>query len=350
MARSGFLAGLRIPGNLAWIAIILGFIFAGISLFSGYGILANIFIFFASLLLLVKSADKLVEGSSNIAKCFGISSVMIGITVVAFGTSLPELTVSALANLWGSSGISIGNIIGSNISNICLVLGIAALIVPIKVNKSVFRFDFPFLIFVSALLLVLAYLTMPYPGQSGFTIGATDGIILLALFAFFMYIQVKHIGRVGENVCPILHFSFLTVAGLVGVIVSAALLVDSSMAIAGFFRVPEIIIGLTIVAVGTSLPELATNIVAALRKEYGIAVGNIIGSNIFNILLVIGTSSLIRPIQGIPLAALTFDMPVMIGVTVLLFVLMRRGLVLTRQAGILLLLIYAVYVVIRVLI
>jgi len=344
------------PGNLVWVAIALGFLFASLAGMTGYDVLCNILLFYASLLLLLKSADYLVDGSSSIAKYFGVSSIIIGMTVVAFGTSLPELTVSAIANLAGSTGISLGNIVGSNISNICLVLGLAALLMPIRIDRSVFRFDYPFLIGVSLLLLILSTgMFFDSPG-SGYAIGLVDGIIMLALFSLFIHVQVKGVhprdrrgvrSRVERR--RLLGHLLLTAGGLAGVIVSAGLLVNSSMAIARSFGIPEIIIGLTIVAVGTSLPELATSVVAALKKKFGIAIGNIIGSNIFNILLVVGTASVIRPIQNIDHSAVLIDMPVMIGLTLLLLILMRTGLALTRRDGILLLSLYAIYILARVL-
>ncbi len=343
---------LRKPRNLVWIATALGLLFAAMAGISGHVVLYNILIFCASLLLLLKSASLLVDGSSNIARYFGISSVVIGMTVVAFGTSLPELTVSAMANLAGSAGISIGNIIGSNISNICLVLGIAALIVPIKIKREVLRFDFPFLIGVSLLLLILTMGTLP---GTGYTIGLVDGIIMLALFSLFMYVQVVSVHHHKRKSHPsrerkrLLNHIVLTLGGLTGVIVSAGLLVDSSISIARLFGIPEIIIGLTVIAVGTSLPELATNVMAALKREFGIAIGNIIGSNVFNILLVLGTASVIKPIQDIDKVAVMTDMPIMIGLTVFLFILIRRGSELSRRDGALLLSLYVIYILARVL-
>jgi cation:H+ antiporter len=346
---------LRKPCNIAWVAIALGFLFAFMAFMAGYDVLCNIFLFYASLLLLLKSADFLVDGSSSIAKHFGVSSVIIGITVVAFGTSLPELTVSAIANLAGSTGISLGNVVGSNISNICLVLGLAALLMPIRIDRRVFRFDYPFLLGVSLILMILSMVMLFDPPGSGYAIGLVDGIIMLALFSLFLHVQVKGVHpnnrrtRSREARGRLLGHLLLTVGGLAGVMVSAGLLVSSSIAIARFFGIPEIIIGLTIVAVGTSLPELATSLMAALKKRFGIAIGNIIGSNIFNILLVVGTASVIRPIRNIDASAVLIDMPVMIGLTLLLMILMKRGLALSRGDGILLLLLYAVYITSRVL-
>jgi cation:H+ antiporter len=356
MTGLGFLKDPMKPGNFVWIAIAIGLVFAILAGIAGYDVLCSIFLFYASLLLLLKSADYLVEGSSNIAKYFGVSSIIIGMTVVAFGTSLPELVVSAIANLAGSAGISIGNVVGSNISNICLVLGLAVLLMPIKVDREVFRFDYPFLIGASLLLLILSMSMFFDPPGSGYAIGLADGIIMLALFLLFIYIQVKSVQphERGEKHSmrersKLLNNLLLTVGGLTGVIVSAGLLVNSSIAIARFFGIPEIIIGLTIVAVGTSLPELATNVVAALKKKFGIAIGNIVGSNIFNILLIVGTASVIRPIQNIDGMAVLIDMPIMIGLTLVLFILMRTGFALSRKDGVLLLLLYVIYILARVL-
>jgi cation:H+ antiporter len=342
---------LKRPGTFIWIAIAIGFLFAAMTRMSGYEVLYNIFLFYASLLLLLKAAEYLVDGSSRIARHFGISSIIIGMTVVAFGTSLPELTVSVLANMVGSAGISIGNVVGSNISNICLVLGLAALLVPIKVKREVFRFDTPFLIGISFLLLFLSISVLGSSGP-GFSIGFVDGIIMLALFAFFMYIQVSsvhpHERRTGSpqrRHKRLVAYLMLVVVGLAGIIVSAGLLVESGRNIAMLFGIPEVIIGLTMIAVGTSLPELATNIVAALKKKFDIAIGNIIGSNVFNILLILGTASVIKPIENIRESVVMIDMPIMIGLTVLLFVLMRTGFAICRRDGVLLVSLYIVYII-----
>lgn len=351
MRKHSFIDNIKKPGNFVWIAIAIGFVFAAMTGLSGYEVLYNIFIFFASLLLLLKSADYLVDGSSEIARYFGISSIIIGITVVAFGTSLPELTVSALANLVGSAGISVGNVVGSNISNICLVLGLAAILVPIKVSREVFKFDTPFLIGASALIFFLSMgVFFDYSGSS-FVISPADGIIMLALFLFFIYTQINNVHphhrkgpRSQRRRDELMVYIILIGGGLTGIIVSAGLLVDSSRNIARIFGVPEVIIGLTMIAVGTSLPELATNLVAAFKKQFDIAIGNIIGSNIFNILLILGISSVIRPIENINPSAVLLDMPIMIGLTVLLFVLMRTGFALTRRDGIILVSLYVVYI------
>jgi cation:H+ antiporter len=346
------------PKNAVWVVILFGFLFAVPAAMAGEELSYNLLIFVASILLLVKSAEYLVEGSSSIARYFGIPTVIIGITVVAFGTSLPELTVSVIANLSGSAGISVGNIVGSNISNICLVLGMALVLVPIKIKKEMFGFDIPFLIGVSILLPLLSMKMVFDFSRSQYVLGIIDGLIMLVLFAFFMYIQVKSAEKhrihhcdyskdnscKGINLSKVLGYVVVLVAGLAGVIVSAGLLVESGRGIASIFGVPEIIIGLTMIAVGTSLPELATNVVAAFRRKLDLAIGNVIGSNIFNILLVLGTSSVIKPIENIEEMAVSADMPIMVGVTILLVLLMKRGSELTRKEGLLLLSVYAAYI------
>lgn len=344
---------------IVWMAIVFGFIFAIPAWMAGEALSFNLLVFVASLLLLVKSAGYLVDGSSSIARHFGIPTIIIGITVVAFGTSLPELTVSALANLSGSSGISIGNVVGSNISNICLVLGIAAILVPIRINRKLFSFDIPFLLVVSLILPVFS-LKMFFDFSSGeYVIGLVDGLIMLGLFGFFVYRQVKdaaeqHIvkhGRIRTKAAVerrhkrLLGYIIILVAGLTGVIISAGLLVESGRGLARLFGVPEVIIGLTMIAVGTSLPELATNVVAALKKRLDLAVGNIIGSNIFNILLVLGTSAVIKPINILDYSVVLYDMPIMIGITLLLVVLMRSGNDISRKNGIALFAIYILYII-----
>jgi cation:H+ antiporter len=341
------------------LAMALGFVLAVPAWLSGAGLAYNLLIFVASLLLLIKSADVLVDRSSKIARLFGIPAIFIGITVVAFGTSLPELTVSAIANLTGSPGISIGNVVGSNITNICLVLGIAAMLVPIKVNRDVFRFDVPFLL-VSSLLLPLVSLRMFFdPAGPEYVIGLVDGIILLVIFAFFVYKQAVSAGeyssererkRDNEDEARrkrkrLMGYAVFLVAGLAGLMVSAGLLVDSGREIARIFGVPEVIIGLTMIAVGTSLPELATNVVAALKKKLDIAIGNVIGSNVFNVLLVLGTSAVIKPIEITAQATIFYDIPIMIGLTIVFIILMRSGRAISRANGIALFVLYVLYIV-----
>lgn len=349
---------LKKPDHALWIVIAFGFGLAVTAGMAGEELSYNLLIFVSSLLLLIKSAEYLVEGSSRIASYFGIPTIIIGITVVAFGTSLPELTVSTLANLMGSPGLSIGNVVGSNISNICLVLGIAAILVPIKINKEIFAFNLPFLIGVSMLLPILSMRMFYDFSGSGYVIGLLDGIVLLSLFGFFIHRQVKKTKihrkeeprvkmnrKVVERRRKMLSGHIAVVgAGLTGLIVSAGLLVESGRGIAYVFGVPEILIGLTMVAVGTSLPELATNIMAAFKKKLDLAIGNVIGSNIFNILLVLGASSVIKPIGNIPQSTVLIDMSIMIGLTVLLAIIMKSGHDISRGNGIALFVLYVFYI------
>ncbi len=346
----------RKKGNAIWLVIIFGYAFSIPSGLASENLSANLLVFASSLLLLLKSADYLVSGSSRMASYFGISPLIIGITVVAFGTSLPELTVSSIANYAGSADISIANIVGSNISNICLVLGIAAILAPIAINRKIFRFDIPFMVGVTMLLPILT-MGMFFEGTSIYMIGLIDCIILLGLFAFFTHTQVneaKHTHAEKKGVCRtkactkkrqsrLLSYLLVVCFGLTFLIVSAGLLVESSINIAQLFGVPEAIIGLTMVAIGTSLPELATNVVAAFKKKLQLAIGNVIGSNIFNILLVIGATSVIKPITNISSSTVLLDMPVMIGVTALVVALMWTRKKLTRTDGMLLLGVYVVY-------
>ncbi len=357
-AKRAVKKALRKPGNIAWLIILFGFMFAVPAWMTGEPLSFSILLFVASLFLLLKSADWLVDGSSEIARYFGIPQVIIGLTVVAFGTSLPELTVSIIANLSGSPGLSIGNIVGSNISNICLVLGIATILVPVTIRRETLRLDLPFLLGASLLLPLLSLRMFFDMSSSAYVIGMVDGLILLGVFAGFMYVQLRSAEEHRARHCRIgtrgscgtidrkrvARQATVTLAGILGVVVSADLLVRSGQDIAMLFGVPEMLIGLTMVAVGTSIPELGTNLVAAAKKRLDLAVGNVIGSNVFNIAMVLGVSSLMRPIEGIAEVAVSADMPIMVGITALFIGLILRGKNITRRDGIILLGIYALYV------
>ena len=263
----------------------------------------QIFLFIIGIVLLIKGADWLVSGSSSIARKYGVSELVIGLTVVGFGTSMPEFIVNVIASINGGTGeIVMGNIIGSNNFNLFVTLGIVGLITPLAVQGRTVRQEMPISLIAIVLLLVLANDTLLWQGHNN-VIGRTDGILLLVLFGAFMVYIFRSIKTDrdlnGETVAPIStgQVIFLVIIGFTGLIIGGKLMVDNAIKIAETLNVSQQIIGLTIVAAGTSLPELATSIIAALRGKKDLAVGNIIGSNIFNILFILGTSVLIRPVD-----------------------------------------------------
>ena len=244
---------------------------------------------------LVKGADWFVEGSSAIAHRMGIASIVIGLTIVAFGTSAPEAAVSIAASLQGNTGIAVGNVLGSNIFNLLVVTGAAALIKTVGVHDGIIRRDLPYSILAAAVLLVLGF-----DGK----LSRIDGLVLLLMMAYFMYYTFRSIPKQEEETdenADLLRPSagqavVIAVVGLVGIILGGQMVVDSASALAVALGVSQAVIGLTIVAVGTSLPELVTSAVAARKGESDIAIGNVVGSNIFNILSILAISSIVSPL------------------------------------------------------
>jgi cation:H+ antiporter len=287
--------------------------------------------------MLIKGADWFVDGASGIATKFGIPQLVIGLTIVAMGTSAPEAAVSISAAISGSADITIGNIVGSNILNIFIILGISAVITTLAVASSTIKYETPFMILVTVLLLVL--------GLDG-TIGLIDGIILIAAFiAYLTYLFIMAKNNKEEQPeakqMAIWKAILLTIIGLALIILGSNVTVDAATAIAKAFGVSERFIGLTIVALGTSLPELFTSVSAARKHNADIAIGNIVGSNIFNILFVVGISSVIVPV---PFASnFIFDTIVAIIAAALLLVCCLKTKSLKRWAGILMLICYAAY-------
>lgn len=299
-------------------------------------ILITLALLVAGLVILVFGADWLVKGAASLARRFGVSPLVIGLTVVAFGTSTPELTVNIYSAVTGATDIAIGNIIGSNIANILLILGISAIIVPLAVKSSTTKWEIPF-----ALLGVLMVLVM---GRDIYLDGAqmdaltrTDGIALLGVFAIFMFYifaMLRHDPAASvpeaEDKKPLgtLAATGFSLAGLAALVVGGKLLVDQAVILATLAGLSEAVIGLTVVAVGTSLPELATSVVAALRKEVDIAVGNVVGSNIFNVFWILGVTSIIAPLPTPP--GFLFDISVAVLATVALFLALfvgKRGVI-----------------------
>lgn len=298
-------------------------------------------------ILLIKGADLFVDGACALSDKLKIPAYIVGLTVVAFGTSLPEAAVSVTASIQGSNAIAIGNVIGSNIFNTLVVLGAGAIAAPIAVKKNILRRDFPFCIAITVLLLVL--LATFNGGEIALT--RVDGAILLVIFTIFMAVSVMS-GRKAQTAesaeKPVSEMSnvkcvLLIIIGIIGVIGGGELTVRGAKEIALLAGLSETVIGLTIVAVGTSLPELITSIVAARKKQNDIAVGNAIGSNIFNILFILGLSAAISPIgtDGHAVA----DMCMLLAVCVITYIFALTDKKITRPQGIFMLLMYVSYTV-----
>ncbi|MGR3807908.1 cation:H+ antiporter [Pasteurella testudinis DSM 23072] len=301
----------------------------------------------AGLILLVWSADKFVDGASDTAHYFGMPKLLIGMLVIGFGTSAPEIVVSITSAVQGNPGIALGNAYGSNIANIALILGVTALISPVLVAPSILKKELPLLLVVTIISAVLLF---------DRDVSRTDGIILLILFAGFMLLSIRdglkvknalreeesnqqHDVVIGKAVGLLLF-------GLILLVLSSQLLVWGAVTIANHFGVSQLVIGLTIVAVGTSLPELASSIAAARKNQHDLALGNIIGSNLFNTLAVVGLAAAIHPLQA-DNEIMTRDMPTMLCLTAILFLFGYRynktnGYI-QRWAGAILLLGYIAY-------
>ncbi len=300
-------------------------------------------------ILLVKGADYFVEGASSIAKRLRIPTFIIGLTIVAFGTSAPELAVSVTAAIKGSNDIAIGNVVGSNIFNLLVVLGASAAILPLTVEKGMIKKDYPLSIFA---VLILGFLSLDMVfGAKSMSISRVDGVILLVCFALFMYLTIKdalkerkkkaHEEEVQNMSFPMWKGILICVLGLAGIVIGGDLSVDGAKEIARFFGLSEALIGLTIVALGTSLPELVTSIVAAKKGESDIALGNVLGSNIFNIFLILGVSGTILPMRVS--STYIYDIAILIVVSVLAYIPIARSKKVERLQGIMMLVAYLGY-------
>ncbi len=300
----------------------------------------------AGFVLLIKGADWLVKSASKLARSFGISTLVIGLTVVAFGTSAPELAIGIISGVQQANQVTFGDVVGSSIANIALIIGISAFIHPLHVGRMVTKKEIPISFGVQMLLLILALL--------GRMLSLMDGIILLAVFtAYLAYLFISELRKRKEAVCTELREeacgrkerwkqALILIAGLAGLFLGGKLVVDSSVNIARGFGMSEAMIGVTVVAFGTSLPELITCIMAAVKKEHDIAIGNIVGSNIFNVLFILGVSTTIHAIptpEGV-----NTDIYVMLGVTALLFALAAIFKKINRYSGALFVLIYAAFI------
>lgn len=302
-------------------------------------ILIQVLLLAAGFVMLVRGADWFVDGAAGIAEKFGIPQLVVGLTIVAMGTSAPEAAVSITAALKGSAAITIGNVVGSNILNILVILGITSAIVTVAVAKSTVKFEIPYMIIITVLLLIL--------GITGNQISFMEGILLWAAFLIYLgylFIMAKNNKEDVEEEKeskPVWMLVILTLIGLVLIIWGSDVTVDAASRIAGAAGMSERFIGLTIVALGTSLPELFTSVSAAMKGKADIAIGNIVGSNVFNILFVVGTTALITPVLFE--SKFMYDVAVAIaaGILLLLFVFKNRKL--NRFAGITMLLAYTGY-------
>ena len=301
--------------------------------------------------LLIKGADFFVDGSSSVAKILKVPTIIIGLTVVAFGTSMPELSVSVTAALRGSNDLAVSNVLGSNIFNLLVVLGCCALVKPVAAKWSLLKKEFPFSILITVILLLVDSdfsIMKILDGNKGFVLGRWAGLLFLILFVLYIYATVKSALRSRAEAKDMEEEEYKTmsplksgiyiVLGLIGIVWGGNLVVDSASNIALTFGWSQTFIGLTIVALGTSLPELVTSVVAARKGENDLAVGNVVGSNIFNILLILGVSSFITPIT-LDVTAV-YDTIILIIASIIVYVSAISKREIQRKEGILFLVCY----------
>lgn len=300
---------------------------------------------------LVKGADAFVEGCSSVAKRFHVPTLIIGMTIVAMGTSLPETAVSITASISGNNTLAVSNAVGSNIFNLMVVVGVCAVLTPLAVQVGILKRDFPLSIACAILLLILGAIDM--------TLGHVDGVVFIVLFAFFILYMIRSARNAGNGAegeedellaeaeeMPVMSVPkslIYIVAGGVAIALGSDWVVDGATTVASAMGISQTLIGLTVVAFGTSLPELATSIVAAKKKEVDMALGNVIGSNIFNILMVLGIASAVSPVAF--LTENVIDIVILIIFSAIVWVLAWTKKELNRKEGILMLILYAAYVV-----
>lgn len=300
--------------------------------------------------LLIKGADYFVDGSSSVAKLLRIPSVIIGLTIVAFGTSMPEASVSINAALAGSNELSLSNVIGSNIFNLLVVTGVCAVIRPLPVTRSVMKKEFPYSILITAALLIMSLDMLLFQDTEN-VISRVNGVVLLALFLIFVVSTVRDAltsrketkdNEDFKSMSPAASTAYI-IGGLAGIVIGGDLVVNSASEIAASFGLSQTLIGLTIVALGTSLPELVTSIVAARKGENEIALGNVVGSNIFNILLVLGASSALHPV-GVNQESI-YDIVILLVTSIMVYIFGLQKKTVNRLEGIIMLLVYAIFAV-----
>lgn len=302
------------------------------------------------LALLVKGADWLVDGASKLAKRLGVTDLVIGLTIVAFGTSMPEFVVNMVSVADGATDLAITNILGSNIINTLVILGCSALVCPLVAQRSTVRLDIPLNIVAGVLVLVFVFISSPMEPKG---LSRVEGLALLVVFAAFLvytiYTAKADATTTTESTpFPLWKCVVLILAGLVGLVVGGEMIVKSAVAIARYCGVAESVIGLTIVALGTSLPELATSVVAAFKHNNDIAIGNVVGSNIFNVFFILGTSAIIKHLPVYPGIEIDAALVAVSALAVWLL-LCNKNRSINRWGGVLLLVIYAGYLTYRLL-
>lgn len=319
----------------------------------GVTILKAVFVLIIGFVLLIKGADFFVEGASSVAKMLKVPSLIIGMTIVAMGTSLPETSVSIAASMNNQNTLAVSNVVGSNIFNLMVVLGVCAVITELKVSKDVLKRDYPFSVLCAILLLVA--------GVIGMTLGRMDGIIFLVIFAVFIFYLIKSAldarksGEISEKEremneemeemedLPVWKCILYIVGGAIAIKYGGDWVVDSASVMATSFGISATLVGLTICSVGTSLPELVTSIVAARKNELDMAVGNVVGSNVFNILMVLGIAATVSPIAF--LTENIIDIVVLLVFSLITWVLCVTQKKLSKKEGILMLVLYTIYLV-----
>jgi cation:H+ antiporter len=301
-------------------------------------------------LLVSFGARWVVDGASSLAKRLNISDLVIGLTVVAFGTSAPELVVSVVAARNGTAEVALGNVIGSNIVNICVILGITAILSPLHIQRNTVWKEIP----LSLLGVIVAFLLAGdvfLDGTAEAVISRSDGTVLLCFFAIYLYYMYEvarqspafAAGKLESSPKPVWIAILLTVAGLTGLVFGGQFIVDAAVAVARGFGVSEAVIGLTLVSIGTSIPELATSIVAAMRGKADLAVGNIVGSNIFNVFLILGVSATVAPLPVGNISVVDFGVCILATLMMFIGCLVFTPRVLYRMEGAAMLLLYFVY-------
>lgn len=306
-------------------------------------------LFVAGFIILIKGAAWLVDGSASVARRFGISEIVVGLTIVSMGTSTPELVVSVFSSLKGNPEIVVGNVVGSNIVNILFILGLSAVIFPLTVKKNTTYKEIPFALLSALIIMIMGGDTL-FDFENSAVVTTGDGLVLLGFFAIFMYYifaiaKQEPVPGDKAEVLPLWKSVVMITLGLIALVFGGRWIVDGATEIAMQFGVSNSLIGLTVVAIGTSLPELATSAVAAYKKNTDIAIGNVVGSNIFNAFFILGVSSLIQPVPVLPRNIVDFAMNILASVLLFVFLFIGKRHILERWQGAAFIMIYVAYIV-----